>query len=49
MGKGNVQRFQRDWSELSQFLNLDTTDEEEEEGEEEEEEEEKGEEEEEGE
>jgi len=33
-GKGNVQRSQRGWSEVSQFLNLDTTDEEEEEDEE---------------
>jgi len=33
-GKGNVQRSQRGWSEVSQFLNLDSTDEEEEEEEE---------------
>jgi hypothetical protein len=33
-GKGNVQRSQRGWSEVSQILNLDTTDEEEKEEEE---------------
>ena len=33
-GKGNVQRSQRAWSEVSQILNLDTTDEKEEEEEE---------------
>jgi hypothetical protein len=33
-GKGNVQRSQRGWSEVSQFLNLDSTDEEEKEEEE---------------